>query len=46
MYEMSRFEAYPMAWVDEILDELGTAKILHDARFNQGLLAHSLVCRV
>ena len=44
--DVSRFDAYPMPRVDELLDRLGTACFFFNAGSNQELLADSLVSRV
>ena len=43
--DVSRFDAYSMPRVDELLDRLGTANFFSNAGFNQRLLADSVVSR-
>ena len=44
--DVSRFDAYPMPRVDELLDRLGTAHFFSTLDLTKGLLADSLVSRV
>lgn len=41
---VSKFNAYPMPWVDELLDRLGT--LLLDIGFNERMLADTLIAGI